>query len=103
MKKFFFFLFFKQKLTFANLLSIILSFIFAILLKQLYIHYLNVVPVIGELQTIDISYLSLIIFFKSISNILIEFLLSDKQVDYAVVCNGIYKSEAANILLDNVG
>jgi len=73
------------------------------LLKQLYIHYLNVVPVIGELQTIDISYLSLIIFFKSISNILIEFLLSDKQVDYAVVCNGIYKSEAANILLDNVG
>lgn len=67
-----------RKLTIGNLFTIIASFLFAIILRHLYIYYLEILPVKGALEVSDISFLGLIIFFRFIFSVFLEYLLDDK-------------------------
>lgn len=69
---------FTRRLTLGNLLAIIASFIFAIALRQLFLYNFDILPIKGELQVIDISFTGIIIFFRFLSSVFIEFLLEDK-------------------------
>lgn len=67
-----------RKLTIGNLFTIIASFLFAITLRHLYIYFLEILPVKGGLEVSDISFLGLIIFFRFIFSVFLEYLLDDK-------------------------
>lgn len=66
-----------HRLTLGNLLTAIATFIFAIALRQLFLYVFDILPIKGEIQTIDITYLGIIIIFKLICNAFIEFILND--------------------------
>ena len=76
MKKFFFIL--NGKFTVGNIFSIICSILFAIILRHLYFHFIGFLPLMGELEALDISYLSIVAVFKLIFTALLEYLLEDK-------------------------
>lgn len=61
-----------NRLTYGNLLTAIATFIFAIAMRQLFLFVFNILPIKGELQTVDISYLAIIILFRIICNAFIE-------------------------------
>ena len=68
---------FKQKATIGNLLTISCSFIFAIALRYLYLHIFDYLPIKGELEVIDISYLTIVTLSRFIFMSLLEYLLDD--------------------------
>ena len=89
----------KSKLTIGNVLSIIASFLFAILIKQLYLYFLDFSPVRGELEALDISYLAVVIFFRFIFSMFLEYLLEDK---YSIpLFEGIGNKEATTLSMVN--
>ena len=89
----------KSKLTIGNVLSIIASFLFAILIKQLYLYFLDFSPVRGELEALDISYLGVVIFFRFIFSMFLEYLLEDK---YSIpLFEGIGNKEATTLSMVN--
>lgn len=67
-----------RKLTLGNLLTIFFSFIFAIVLRQLFVYLFEFFPVKGELDLSDISFLGIIMFFRFIVRVYFEYLLNDK-------------------------
>lgn len=67
-----------RKFTIGNLLTIIASFIFAIILRQSYLHYLDFLPIRGELEALDISYFGIVVLFRFIFSAFLEYLLNDK-------------------------
>lgn len=67
-----------RKLTVGNLFTIIVSFIFAIVLRHLYLYLFDFLPVRGELEALDISYFGIVVLFKSIFSAFLEYLLNDK-------------------------
>lgn len=67
-----------NRLTYGNLLTAIATFIFAIALRQLFLLLFDILPIKGELQTVDISYFAILILFRIICNAFIEFILDDK-------------------------
>lgn len=66
-----------HRLTLGNLLTAIATFIFAIALRQLFLYEFDILPIKGEIQRIDITFLGIIIIFKFICNAFIEFILND--------------------------
>lgn len=76
MKKFFNIL--NRKLTVGNVLTIIASFIFAVIVRYLYLHLFDFLPVKGELEALDISYFAIVVLFKFIFSAFLEYLLNDK-------------------------
>ena len=67
-----------HRLTLGNLLTAIATFIFAIALRQLFLYQFDILPIKGEIQTIDISFLGIIVIFRFICNAFIEFILNYK-------------------------
>lgn len=67
-----------RKLSVGNVLAIIASCLFAIVLRHSYLHFLDILPVRGGLEVSDISYLSLVAVFKFILTAYLEYLLGDK-------------------------
>lgn len=67
-----------RRLTLGNLLSATVTFLFAIVLRQLFLYEFDILPIKGEIQAIDISFLAIIITFRFICNAFMEFLLNDK-------------------------
>ena len=67
-----------NRLTYGNLFTAIATFMFSIALRQLFLFVFDILPIKGELQTVDISYLAIIILFRIICNAFIEFILDDK-------------------------
>ena len=68
----------KQKLTAGNVLTIIASFIFAVVLRHLYLYLFDYLPVRGELGALDLSFFSMVALFRFIFGALLEYLLEDK-------------------------
>lgn len=68
---------FKRKVTVGNLLILICSFTFAILLRYLYLYLFDYLPIKGELGVIDISYLSIVTLSRFVFMLLLEYLLDD--------------------------
>lgn len=66
-----------KRLTYGNLLTAIVTFIFAIALRQLFLFVFDILPIKGELQTVDISYFAIIILFRMFCNAFIEYMLND--------------------------
>lgn len=67
-----------NRFTYGNLLTAIATFIFAIALRQLFLFVFDILPIKGELQTVDISYFAILLLFRLICSALIEFILNDK-------------------------
>jgi len=67
-----------KRLTLGNLLATIVSFLFAIALRKLFWYEFDILPVKGEIQAIDISFLGIVISFRFICNVFMEYLLNDK-------------------------
>lgn len=76
MKKLFYIL--RRKLTIGNVLSILASFIFAVIVRYQYLYYLDYLPVKGELEVLDISYFGLVAVFRFIIKAYLEYLLDNK-------------------------
>lgn len=73
-----FFKILNRKFTVGNVLTIIGSCIFAIIARHLYLYLLDYLPVKGELEKLDISYLGIVVLFKFIFSVFLEYLLNDK-------------------------
>lgn len=86
-----------NKLTYGNFLTAIATFIFAIILRQLFLFVFDILPIKGELQTVDISYLAIITLFRLICNAFIEWLLNDKFETYLIKEWGYKQSTALNM------
>ena len=56
----------------------IASLIFAILVRQLYLHTFDVLPIKGDLGALDISFLGAVFLFRFLVSVLIEFFLEHK-------------------------
>ena len=67
----------KQKFTIGNFLTLVCSFIFAIVIRYLYLYIFDYLPIKGELEIIDISYFFIIALFRFIFMSLLEYLLDD--------------------------
>lgn len=67
-----------RRITLGNLFTVIFSFIFAIALRQLFLYTFDILPIKGELQLTDVSFLSLIILSRFVLSIFFEYLLDDK-------------------------
>lgn len=68
----------KTKLTLGSVLTIIASFIFAFLVRHLYLYLFNFLPIRGELELLDISFFGIVVLFKFIFSALLEYLMNDK-------------------------
>ena len=68
----------KRKLTLGNLFTIIASFIFAIIIRQLFLHYFEFLPLKGGLKALDISFFGIVVLFRIIFSAFLEYLLNDK-------------------------
>lgn len=66
------------KITVGNVLTVIASFIFAIVARQSCLHLFDVLPVRGELGSLDITFLALIHVFRIIVSAFVEVCLQDK-------------------------
>lgn len=86
-----------NRLTYGNLLTAIATFIFAIALRQLFLFVFDILPIKGELQTVDISYLAIIILFRLICNAFLELLLNDKFDTSLIKELGYKQSTALNM------
>jgi hypothetical protein len=90
---------FNRRITLGNLLTMIATFLFAIVLRQLFLYLLDTLPVRGELQVIDISFLSIIIIFRFISSVFIEYLLDNKF--NTPLFKGLVTKECTSLSMDN--
>ena len=86
-----------NRLTYGNLLTAIVTFIFAIALRQLFLFVFDILPIKGELQTTDISYFAILILFRFICNSFIELLLNDKFETSLIKDLGYKQSTALNM------
>jgi hypothetical protein len=67
-----------RKLTIGNVSSIIASLVFAIVLRHVYLHLLEFLPVKGKLESLDLSYFALVSVFKFIITAFLEHFLDEK-------------------------
>ena len=68
----------KSKLTIGNLLGVLGSLIFAVGFRHLCLHYMDLLPVRGGLEVLDLGYFGIIVLFKFIFTALLEHSLGDK-------------------------
>ena len=66
-----------SKLTIGFIISIIFTFAFGFSLRYIYEHFYSIVPVIGGITKIDISFYSLVTSFKLLFTTFLEYLLED--------------------------
>jgi hypothetical protein len=83
-----------RRLTLGSLFTTIASFLFAIALRKLFLYEFDILPVKGEIQAIDISFLGIIILFRLICNVFMEYLLNDKFATPLIQVGG-YKDSTA--------
>lgn len=66
-----------RKFTVGNVLTIIASFIFAIIIRHSYLYFFDFLPVKGGLHVLDISFFGIVVLFRCIFSALLEYLLND--------------------------
>ena len=72
----------KNKFTIGTMGSILSSVIFAIIVRHMYVYYLDFWPVRGELEWLDLTYFATVLLFRIIFSSLLEALLGDKYHVY---------------------
>lgn len=68
----------RNKFTPINLLVIVATFLFAVLLRHIFLHFLEYPPVRGKLEVLDIGFFTIVVLFKIIFSAFMEYLLDDK-------------------------
>jgi hypothetical protein len=68
----------KRQITLGNLLAILFTFVSTVTLHQCYVYFLDYYPIKGELETVDVSFFTLVLVFRIIIKTILEHLLEDK-------------------------
>lgn len=87
---------FNKKFTLGTIISILVSFIFAVLLRYLYQYLYLIDPIKGGINIYDLSFFGIIITFKFIFSILLEYFLEDK---FFIPLSDIFVKPNSNILM----
>lgn len=66
-----------KRFTIGNLLTIIASFIFAIIVRQAYLFLFGYLPTKGEIELLDISFFGIVMLFKHIFSACLEYLQNE--------------------------